>query len=93
MGDAVEDDDSVAQVDVIAGDADEALHQIQVGFAGFEEDDDVAAVGFAVMDERHPGGCGCEGDAVDEEMVADEEGFLHGAGGDDEVLAEEGEDE
>ena len=51
------------------------------GLAGLEEDDDVAAVDVAVEGEGHPLGRRSEGDAVDEDVVADEQGLLHGAEG------------
>ncbi len=92
LGDSVEVDDSVAEVDLVAGDADGALDEEEIGFAGFEEDDDVAATDFAVEDEGRPF-CGRgEGDAVDEDMVADEEGLDHRGGGNLEVLEDEGHD-
>ena len=42
------------------------------------------------MDEGRPAGGRGEGDAVDEDVVADEQRLLHGAGGDLEVLEDEG---
>ncbi len=99
---AVNVDDTVMQMDVVAGDADEALNQgkilPRVGAGNIvchrlPEDDDVIALWLAVMDEREPVVAGREGEAVDEEVIAYEEGVFHGAGGDDEVLADEVEDE
>ena len=60
---------------------------------GLEEDDDVAAADVAVVDEGRPVRGWREGDAVDQDVVADEEGLLHGGGGDLEVLEDEGHDE
>ena len=56
LGDTVEVDDAVAEVDVVAGDADGALDQEEVGVAGLEEDDDVAAADVAVVDKGRPSG-------------------------------------
>ena len=95
LGYAVEVDDAVAEVDVVAGNADGALDEEEVwGLGvGFQEDDDVAAADFTVVDEWRPF-CGwSEGDAVDEDVVADEEGLDHRGGGDLEVLEDEGHDE
>ena len=53
LGDAVEVDDAVLQVDAVAGDADAAFHEVEVGRLGMglEEDDDIAALDVAVADE------------------------------------------
>jgi hypothetical protein len=77
---------------VVAWEADDALDEVHVGIDGEVEDDDLSA-----MD----GGWGKNSGALveaesllgDEEEVADEEGGLHGAGGDAEGLDDEGEDE
>ena len=45
------------------------------------------------MDEGGPVGGRGEGDAVDQDVVADEQGLVHGGGGDLEVLEDEGHDE
>ena len=44
------------------------------------------------MNERHPGGRWGESDAVNEQMIANQQRFLHGARGNDEILRQEGED-
>ena len=90
LRDAVEVDDTVAEVDAIAGDADGALDEEEIGLAGFEEDDDVAALDVAIEGEWGPFGGRGEGDAVDEDVVADEQGLHHGGRGDLEVLEDEG---
>ena len=100
---AVEDDDAVVQVDVVAGHADETLDEEEVlGLAlgvklglgdRLDENDDVAAARLAIVNQRHPLGGRSERDAVDNEVIADQERFLHRSGGDDEVLREKGEDE
>ena len=56
LGDAVEVDDAVLEVDAVAGDADAALDEVEVGGfgVGLEEDDDVAAADVAVVDEGRP---------------------------------------
>ena len=93
-GMAVDVDVAVAEAEVVAGEADDALDEVHGGVDGVVEDDDVAA-----MD----GGGGEEGGRVwifeaevlfvDEEEVADEEGGFHGCGGDAEGLDGEGDDE
>ena len=56
LGDAVEVYDAVAQMDAVAGEADAALDQIEVGGlgVGLEEDNDVAAADVAMVDEGSP---------------------------------------
>ena len=92
LGDAVEVDDAVAEMDAVPREADGTLDQDEVGLLGIglEEDDDVATVDVTVVDERSPLGGRSEGGAIDEDVVADEQGLLHGAGGDLEVLEDEG---
>lgn len=91
--DAVEVDDAVAEVDAVAGDADGALDEEEIRLAGLEEDDDVAALDVAIEGEGCPLSGRGEGDAVDEDVVADEEGVDHRGRGDLEVLEDEGHDE
>ena len=95
LRDAVEVEDAVAQMDAVAGKADAALDQIEVGGlgVGLEEDDDVAAADVAVVDEGRPVGWRRERDAIDQDVVADQQRLLHGGGGDLEVLEDEGHDE
>ncbi len=84
----------VAKVDVVAGNADDALHHIQARFRRREKDDDIAALNLPVRDHRaRPPGFRGQGHAVDEDVVADEQGVLHRAGGDLEGLQVEGDDE
>lgn len=93
LRDAVEVDDAVAHVDAVAGDADGAFDEEEIRLAGFEEDDDVAAADVAIEGEGRPLGGRGEGDAVDEDVVADEESLDHRGRGDLEVLEDEGHDE
>jgi hypothetical protein len=95
LRDAVEVDDAVLEVDVVAGDADAALNEDEVGSfrVWLEEDDNVAAAGLAIVDEGKPTRGRCKRDTVDEDVVADEQGLLHGAGGNFEVLEDEGHNE
>jgi len=93
-------DEAGAQVDVIAGDADEALDQGLVDQLvahrvrhRLDEDHDIVAPGLAVVNQRHPFGRGREGDAVDQQVVAHQQSLLHGAGGNDVVLRQKREDE
>ena len=93
LGDAVQVDDTVAEMDVVAGDGDGALDQEEVRLAGLEEDDDIAALDVAIEDEGCPGGGRSERDTIDQNVIADKQGLLHGGGGDFEVLEDEGHDE
>src|ERR1700677_694381 len=86
----VEEDHAVAQVDAIAWNADDPLHQVQVGLARLEKDDDVATAHIAVVDEGSPCGARRQGDAVHQHMVADQESLFHGGRGNLEVLKDEG---
>jgi hypothetical protein len=80
-------------MDFVAGKSDGSLDEEEIGLAGFEEDDDVAAVDVAIEDEGRPF-CGRgESDAIDQNVVADEEGLDHRGGGNLEVLEDEGHDE
>jgi hypothetical protein len=91
-GMAVDVDAAFAEAEMVAGDTDDSLDEVEGGVDGVMEDDDVAA-----MD-----GCGGKEGAcaigsgsllVDEEKVAYEEGGLHGFRGDAEGLDAEGDDE
>ena len=95
LGDAVEVDDAVAEVDAVAGDADAALDEDRGrGFGGGLRKTMMSPrLDVAVVDEGSPVGGRGEGDAIDQDVVADEEGLLHGGGGDLEVLEDEGHDE
>jgi hypothetical protein len=95
LGDSVEVNDAVAEVDVIAGEADGTLDEDEVRGFGVRlvKDDDVTVLDGAVVDEGCPFGGRREGGAVDNDVVADEEGLLHGGGGDFEVLEDEPHDE
>jgi hypothetical protein len=95
LRDSVEVDDAVAEMDVVAGDADGAFDEEEVRGLGvrLEEDDNVAAADVAVVDERGPLRGRSEGDAVYQNVVANEQRLLHGGGGDLEVLEDEGHDE
>ena len=90
---AVAIEDAAGEMDVVTGKADDAFDEDHVGLAGFDEDDDVVNFGIAIGDEGHPRSFGRVGDAIDEYVVADEEGLEHGAGRDDEILKDEAEDE
>ena len=86
-------DDAVAKMDSVAGNTNRALDEEEVRFAGFEEDDDVAAANVAIEGEGSPLRRRGEGDAVNEDVIADEQRLDHGRGGDFEVLEDEGHDE
>ena len=93
LGDSVEVDDAVAEVNAVARDAYRALDEEEVGLTRLEEDDDVAAADVAIVDEGRPFCRRSEGDTVYQDVVADEESLLHGGGRDLEVLEDEGHDE
>src|ERR1700722_15184151 len=102
----IQDHDAVAQMDMVAGQTDEALDEngvlrlaisIHLIEAGLEdrlvEDDNVTAPGLTVMNKGHPL-CGrSQIDAVNNQMIANEQRIFHRSGWDDEVLRDEGEDE
>jgi hypothetical protein len=91
---AVDEDAAAVEAEVVAGQADDALDEMEGGIDGVVEDDDVAAMDGGRREEA--GGSICVGGAgllVDEEEVADEEGRLHRPGGDAEGLCAEGDDE
>ena len=92
LSDSVEVDDAVAKTDMVAGNADGALDEEEVGFTGFEEDDDVAAADVAIEGEGGPFGGWGKGDAVDKDVIADEKRLHHRGRGDLEVLEDEGHD-
>ena len=88
---AVEDELLVGQADVVAGDPDGALDEGLADIDRVAEDDDVAAADVAIGEEKAGGGAGRRvGELIDQEVIADEEGIFHGAGGDDESLDEAG---
>ena len=78
---------------MIAGNADAALDQKEVRLAGFEEDHDVVSLWLAVVDQRHPVGGRRQSDAIDHQVIANQQSVLHGTRRDDEVLAQKREDE
>jgi len=90
LRDAVEVDDTVAEMDAVAGYADGALNEEEIRLAGLEEDDDVAAADIAIEGEGCPLCRRGKGDAVYQDVVADEQRLHHGGGGDLEVLEDEG---
>ena len=96
LRDAVAEEDTVAEVDTVAGKADDALDEDVVVAGGVgrgaEEDNGFIVLERAVGDDARPGGGGGERGAVDEDVVADEQGAGHGGRGDDEVLDAEGDE-
>lgn len=91
-GAAVDVDAALAEAEVVAGEADDTLDEVEGGVDGIVEDDDIATVDGCGGEESAGtvGGCGL---LVDEEEVADEKRGLHGFGGDAEGLHAEGDDE
>ena len=82
-----------AETKAIAGQADDALNQMQRGVDGVVEDDDVAAMDGGRGKEAGGSVCARYSLLVDEEEVSDEECGLHRFGGDAEWLGAEGDDE
>ena len=80
---------------MVAGDADGALDEEEVGRSepGLRKTMMSPRLDLAIVDEGRPLGGRGEGDAVDEDVVADEQGLLHRGGGNLEVLEDEGHDE
>lgn len=86
------------EMNPVAGDGDGALDEVDLGWVrrdgvGFEKDDDVAALHGAVVHEGGPPGGRSKSDPVRDDVIADEQGVLHGAGGNAEVLEDEAKDE
>src|SRR5260370_23021 len=89
LGNAVQVDDSVPQVDTVARDCDGALHQEEVRLTGLEEDDDISAADIPVVGEGSPLRRWGQGDAIHQNVVADEQRLDHRGGGNLEVLEDE----
>src|ERR1700677_359179 len=87
---SIQEDDAVAQVDPIARNADDPLHQVQARFSRLEKDDDVAAANITIVDKRSPLGLWRQGDTVHQHMVANQQSLFHGGRGNLEVLKDEG---
>jgi len=79
LGYPVEIHDSVAEMDMVAGDTDGALHQEEVRglWIGLVKDDDVASADVAVVNKGCPIGGRGEGAPVDKDMVADQKRLGH----------------
>src|SRR6185437_2187271 len=99
---AVQDNDAVAQVNMVAGHADEPLDQREICWRTIhwvgvchrlDENYDIAATGLAIVHERHPPAGGRKCDPVDDEMIPDEKSLLHRSRRNDVILREEVEDE
>src|SRR3569833_3039238 len=97
---AVDVDDSIVKMKMIARNSDLPLHQEQnrrfavcVDRPRFDEDHDVATFRFAIVNEWHPLAWRCQRDAINNEMVADKKRLLHRAGRDHKVLCKKGENE
>ena len=91
---AVAIDDPVAQMNVIAGNPDNAFYDIQARCFRRQEHHDVAKVDVAVGKQRaNPVALGSKLNAIDEDMVTDQQRVLHGTGGDFERLYHECDDE
>src|ERR1700688_4686455 len=70
--------DAVAQVNVVTGNANDAFHYEESLLLGRQEYHDIVAARFAIRQQRpHPMGGFGELLAVDEYVVADEQGILH----------------
>jgi hypothetical protein len=90
---AIEVDIALVQMQMVTWNPDHPLDQEHIGITGLQEDDDVAAMHGAITHKGRPVRRRRQIHAVDQDMVADEQSLLHRAGGDDEVLKDEGEDE
>src|SRR5215210_1449559 len=82
----------VDDLDRVAAHGDAALDEVERRVLRRAEDDDVAALDTAERQQAplRPGGPGAVDEPVDEEVVADQEGVLHGAARDVEGLDDEG---
>src|SRR5262252_3298828 len=91
---AIAIDHTVLETDTVSGHADYTLHNVESRLCRRDENKNVIMLGVAVGNERlDPTGFGREQNAVDEDVVANEEGVFHGAGRNDESLQREGDDE
>ena len=81
----------IGNTDAVAGKANGALDVVRVIVEGKFEDDDVTAANVAVGEEFFVGVAATfEDEFIDQEIVADQESFLHGAGGNFKGLDDEG---
>ena len=81
-------------MNVVPGDTDDALHDIETRCFRRQEHHDIAKVDVAVGKQRSdPVALGSKLNAIDEDMVADEQRVLHRAGGNFEGLYHECDDE
>src|SRR5215468_7513360 len=84
---------AVDEVDPVARNSDDSLHDIKPRLGGRKENDDVSPLDVAIRQDRHPGCFWSELFAIDEDVVADEECVLHGTRRDLECLEDECDDE
>lgn len=99
LGHSVDDYGAIAQVNMIAWNADQSLHQklvfrpaIDVVGNRLEKDYDIPAFRFTVVNHRHPLGRRGKRDAIHHQVISHQQRVFHGAGRDDEVLGEKCED-
>src|SRR5207302_2967513 len=88
---AVDPDGALADVDHIAGKSDNALNVVRlIGVEGRLEDDDLLAFRIAPQRNVNVGkrNSGVVANAAHDEVIADEQRFFHGAGGNDARLAD-----
>ena len=77
----VDVDDAVMQVNVIAGNTDQPLHQIQIFPCGvrdgLDEHNDVTTSWFAIVNQGKPLGRGRQGQSVNKQMIANQQCVFH----------------
>src|SRR5882762_9012486 len=84
-------DHSIAQVDAIAGQANDALYHIEARRHGGEKHHDIVMANFTIGKQRaHPPRSRRELDAIHKYVIADEQGVLHRAGWNLKSLQDEG---
>src|SRR5690242_16710524 len=80
-------------MNTVTGHAHDALDDVETGFSGGEENDDVAVARVAIGDDGEPFGFWGENFAVNKNVVADEKRVLHRAGRDFKGLDNKSDDE
>src|SRR5258708_8565489 len=86
-------DHSIAQVNAVSGNSDDALHHVQARRYGREEDDDVSVAHVTVRHERtNVAGLGGGRETVNKNVVAYQQRWLDGAGWNGKCLKDKGDD-
>src|ERR1019366_8384056 len=91
---AIAIDHAVNQLDAIARHSHYALHDVEAGLRRRNKHKNVIVLGVAIGNQRaNPIRLGSQVDAIHKDVVANQQGILHGTGGDDEGLQRKSNDE